>query len=178
MEIIDRLKKDLYIKDLVLKNFINLDDEEKEIVRGFRNNYFTRKWCYHENTISLSEHNEFIKELEKDNHNLYWLVEGSTGFIGVISLNRIDFENRNAYMGIYSKPGIKKVGSLLIECLKSICFDLADLHTLKLEVIDGNEKAINLYKKSGFSEEGRIRDFTFKEGKYRDVILMGIINGN
>ena len=50
------------------------------------------------------------------------------------------------------------------------------VHTHQSEVIDGNEKAINFYKKSGFKEEGQLKEFVFKNDKWLDVIVMGIIN--
>jgi sialic acid synthase SpsE len=43
------------------------------------------------------------------------------------------------------------------------------------EVIETNERAISFYKKTGFSEEGRLKEFVFKDGRWLDVIVMGII---
>jgi UDP-4-amino-4,6-dideoxy-N-acetyl-beta-L-altrosamine N-acetyltransferase len=48
------------------------------------------------------------------------------------------------------------------------------LHTLKLEVLENNERAINFFKKLGFKEEGRLREFVFKEDIWYDAIIMGI----
>lgn len=62
-----------------------------------------------------------------------------------------------------------------MECLQGLAFDTAHLHTLKAEVIETNKRAINFYKKSGFSEEGRLKEFVFKDGKWQDVIVIGII---
>jgi UDP-4-amino-4,6-dideoxy-N-acetyl-beta-L-altrosamine N-acetyltransferase len=97
-------------------------------------------------------------------------------YIGVIYLNRIDLKNKNAFLGIYANPkcDVKKKGDLLINCIKVLAFEICELHTLKLEVIDINEKAINLYKRSNFLEEGRLREYVFKNGKWHDVIVMGI----
>ena len=174
----EKLKKDFFFGNIVLKNFINLDDEEKEITRTLRNNELVREWCYHEHIISTGEHIPFIENLKKDNSNFYWLVKRNDEFIGVISLNRVDFENKNSYLGIYSNFKIRKVGDLLIDCLKKVTFEVANLHTLKLEVIEDNKKALNLYKKAGFKKEGELKDFVFKNGRYKKVILMGIINNN
>ena len=90
----------------------------------------------------------------------------------------MDLSNKNAYLGIYTNPyNVKRgTGYALIECLKVLAFDIANLHTLKLEVIEKNKRAISFYKKAGFSKEGILRDFVFKDGKWCDVIVMGIIN--
>lgn len=137
-----------------MKNFINLNEQEKEIVRNCRNNDSIREWCYLEHLISVEEHNNFIIRLEEDNRNFYWLVKNKDEYLGVINLTLVDFNNKNAYLGIYSNPHLKGVGSSLMECLKKVAFDVAHLHTLKLEVIEDNKKALNFFKKAGFVNEG------------------------
>ena len=117
-------------------------------------------------------------KLEEDNRNFYWLVKNKDEYLGVINLTLVDSNNKNAYLGIYSNPHLKGVGSSLMECLKKVAFDVAHLHTLKLEVIEDNEKALNFFKKAGFVNEGKLKDFVFKNGKYKNVIIMGIINKN
>lgn len=173
------LRSDFVLGEVILVNFINLTYEKTEMVRNWRNKESIRKWMYSNHIISPEEHSKFIEGLQKDNKNFYWLVEDKKEeYIGVVYLNRIDLENKNTYFGIYSNPDCKMSGAghLLIECLKKLAFDVATLHTLKLEVIVSNEIAINFYKKSGFNEEGRLKEFVFKDGKWHDVIVMGVLN--
>jgi RimJ/RimL family protein N-acetyltransferase len=42
-------------------------------------------------------------------------------------------------------------------------------------VINNNERAIAVYKKSGFTVEGVQRQAVFKEGAYLDVMQMSIL---
>ncbi len=173
------LRANFILGDFTVINFVNFTDKEVEIVRNWRNNEKVRKWMYSDQTITNEEHSLFIDRLQLDDKNFYWMTKDNKGnYIGVIYLNRVDFINKNAFIGIYSDPDnrISGAGNLLIECIKKLAFDKAELHTLKLEVIDNNERAINFYKKSGFEEEGRLREFVFKNGKWLDVIVMGIIN--
>ena len=175
------LKGDITIGDIRLLNFLNLNDEEKELVRNWRNHNGVRRWMYSDHIISREEHSMFIDGLKKDNKNFYWLAKNKDEkYMGVIYLNKVDFDNKNAYLGIYSEQTSRLSGSgkLLIECLGKLSFDILDLHSLKLEVIENNDRAIRFYEKSGFSEEGRLREFVFKDGKWCDVIVMGIIKRN
>jgi len=160
-------------------NFLNLSSEEREMVLNWRNHDNVRKWMYSDNIISLNEHINFIDQLAEDTSNYYWVVKNKDGiYFGTIYLNKIDFKNIHAYIGIYSNPytEIKNKGHLLIQCIKKLAFEVVELHTLKLEVIDNNQKAIYFYKKSGFNEEGRLKEFVFKDGQWHDVIIMGITN--
>ena len=170
------LKKNIELNGSELINFINLNDDEKEMIRNWRNHENVRNMMFSDHVITIEEHYKFIEGLRNEIKNFYWLVRKNRENIGTISLNRVDFKNSNAYIGIYTNPYLSGMGRLLIECLKKLAFDVGKLHTLKLEVIEDNEKAINFYKKAGFKDEGRLKEFVFKTNKWLDVIVMGIIN--
>jgi UDP-4-amino-4,6-dideoxy-N-acetyl-beta-L-altrosamine N-acetyltransferase len=152
------LRRNFEFEDIMLINFANLTDEEKEMVRKWRNNERIRKWMYSKHIISTEEHTSFIERLKDDLSNFYWLSKVGPGkYIGVIYLNRLDLINKHAYLGIYKNPDCKISGAglLLMGCLKSLAFDVANLQTLKLEVMSDNYHAIRFYKQTGFQEEGK-----------------------
>jgi len=172
------LKENFTFNGILLKNFTNASIEEKEMVRECRNNEGVRKWMYSDGVIYQEEHLNFIENLQKDNKNFYWIVYKDEKFIGVISLNNINFKNKNSYLGLYSNPfcKLKNKGYLLINCLKKLAFDTVELHSLKLEVIEENERSVDFYMKIGFKEEGLLKEFVLKDGKWLNVIIMGILN--
>lgn len=168
------------ICEFEVTNFIELSNDERRMVLDWRNHDNIRKWMYSDNIITEEEHLSFIDKLVTDNSRFYWIVKSKDEYFGTISFSKIDFKNKHAYLGIYSNPynTIKNKGHSLIQCIKKLAFEIADIHTLKLEVIENNEKAIQFYRKSGFNEEGRLKEFVFKDGKWHDVIIMGIINSS
>jgi UDP-4-amino-4,6-dideoxy-N-acetyl-beta-L-altrosamine N-acetyltransferase len=138
-----------------------------------------RQWSYSDHKISLEEHGAFIDGLEEDIHNAYWLVQDNlveARVIGVISLKEIDWENKSAFLGIYVNPEITSpgVGQVLMRCLKDLSFSVVNLDYLRLEVIVGNTRAIDFYKRSGFKEISRIVNHVFRNGKSYDAIIMEI----
>lgn len=161
-----------------LRNFINLTSEEKEMVRNWRNDKRIRRYMYQANIISKIEHINFVEKLKNETKDFYWLVNDNENYIGVIYLNKVDFIHKHAYLGIYANPKLKGVGSILMDCLKKLAFKIAKLHTLKLEVIETNERAIKFYKKHSFKEEGRLKEFVYRDGRWLDVIVMGVVNKN
>lgn len=172
-------KRDFIINGLELMNFINLSEDEKEIVRKWRNQPNIRKQMYSAHIISRKEHKEFINGLVKDSRNVYWLIkEKDKEYLGVIYLNRLDLRNKNAYLGIYSNCCCKSSGTgrLIIGCLIKLAFKILHLHSLKLEVIETNERALTFYKKSGFKKEGKLKEFVCKNDEWRDVIIMGMLD--
>ncbi|MHB0879017.1 MAG: GNAT family N-acetyltransferase [Anaerolineae bacterium] len=50
------------------------------------------------------------------------------------------------------------------------------LHRVSLHVYEHNPRAVRCYEKCGFVAEGRLRQAGFKEGKYFDILVMGILD--
>jgi UDP-4-amino-4,6-dideoxy-N-acetyl-beta-L-altrosamine N-acetyltransferase len=173
------LHKNMVVGDLLLCTFLNLAPEEIEMVRKWRNHEAIREWMYGNDIISREEHRAFIEGLKSDYRNFYWLVKNQAGYyLGVIDLKRVDLANRNAYLGIYANPESddRGRGHILMDCLKRLAFDVINLHVLKLEVIAENSRAIDFYRREGFQEEGRLKEFVFKGDRWLDVMVMGIMN--
>ena len=54
-------------------------------------------------------------------------------------------------------------------------FNDLNLNRIYLTVLVENTRAIKLYVKAGFSEEGREREAIFKNGRFHDLILMAVL---
>lgn len=168
------LLNDFDLINLKLKNFINTSEEEKYSILEWRNHKSIRKWMYSDKVIDLNEHLNFIDNLKYDKKKFFWLA----GDIGVVYLNRVDFYNKNAYLGIYLNPLVPNEGKgiFLGKALLEIAFEIIKLHSLRLEVIEDNYRARKFYEKLGFKEEGCLIDFVNKNGNWKNVIIMGKIN--
>ena len=68
-----------------------------------------------------------------------------------------------------------ELGVLLEKAALHLAFEVARLHTLKLEAIEDNDRAVSFYKRMGFQEEGRLREFVFKDNQWKHVIVMGMV---
>ena len=53
-----------------------------------------------------------------------------------------------------------------------------DLHRIELEVYDFNPRAIHVYKKAGFIQEGIRRDVLLWDGKYQSAIVMSMLKSD
>lgn len=175
------LQNKLCFRDFNILPFPSLTRSLREEVRCMRNHPEVRKWMYQKHEITKKEHATFIKSLKTDRHNGYWLVKNKNGCrVGVIGLHRLDLKNKNAYLGIYANPleRFSGQGAILMDCLKYLAFSKLRLHSLKLEVIASNKHALRFYRKAGFVREGQLKEFVLVDGKWCDVCVMGIINGN
>lgn len=64
------------------------------------------------------------------------------------------------------------VGRALLEQLVELGERFLGLRRIELTVYTDNERAVRIYRRAGFEEEGRRRAFAFREGGYADVIVM------
>jgi RimJ/RimL family protein N-acetyltransferase len=66
-------------------------------------------------------------------------------------------------------------GTAAVELLLQYAFRDWNLHRVQLFVIDGNAAAIRTYEKCGFKREGVLRQAVYADGRYRDLIVMGVL---
>jgi diamine N-acetyltransferase len=69
----------------------------------------------------------------------------------------------------YATEAVRQVADL--------AFQQMGLHRLYLHVFADNEAAIALYGLAGFCQEGLLREHVWKDGHFRDVLVMGRLCG-
>jgi RimJ/RimL family protein N-acetyltransferase len=62
-----------------------------------------------------------------------------------------------------------------VNTLLEYAFMHRNAHKVWLEVADDNERAIRSYRSCGFVQEGRVRETAWRDGRYVDEIVMGIL---
>ena len=100
--------------------------------------------------------------------------------VGGAGLFSFDHQASHAELGIVI--GAKKYwdrghGTNIVRLLLRHAFDSLNLHRVSLVVFESNPRAIRVYKKVGFVEEGRMRESHFSGGKYCDTLMMSVLRG-
>jgi RimJ/RimL family protein N-acetyltransferase len=97
--------------------------------------------------------------------------------VGELTLHRIDWFNRSAGFGIYisKEHQGKGYGTEASRLLINHAFKTLNLNRLWLRVLKTNDNARLLHKRLGFVEEGVMRKDIFRDGKYIDTIMMGLL---
>ncbi|MFC5604404.1 GNAT family N-acetyltransferase [Sporosarcina koreensis] len=125
----------------------------------------------------------FVKNITGSHNSKGYIIEEiSTGKpIGVTSLINIDYRNRNAECIIdigeknyWSKGFGREAFQLLLE----FAFKELNLHKVFLRVFSYNERAIRLYQKLGFNEEGNLKEQLYRNGSWHGVVFMGLLKSN
>lgn len=106
------------------------------------------------------------------------LAEGK--MIGGIGLEDGSPENRSATLGIAIGDKAYWNGGYGTDAMRVLCrfgFEHMNLHRIQLEVYEGNDRAKHVYEKIGFVLEGTRRQAHFRYGRYKDVHIMGLLEG-
>ena len=109
--------------------------------------------------------------------NLAICLRGEAEHIGNAYLREIDWVSRKAILHIFigsKKQRGKGYGKQAVQQLLQHAFLDLNLNRVELEVLADNAPAIRIYEQSGFVAEGRLRDYAFKNGEYKDALVMGI----
>lgn len=124
-----------------------------------------RQWLSNQSSYTRGEYQFAIEDFEGD-------------LVGRCGIIKLDWKNRVAELAImvgtpYRHRGY---GKEAMELLVSFCFREMNLHRLKVTVFAFNTPAIKTYEHCGFVREGLLREEIFRDGEYRDVVIMGLLN--
>ncbi len=99
-------------------------------------------------------------------------------FIGYGMIALIDRYNRRCKIGVTigdrSQWGRGYAGEAL-QAVIDYCFQELNMNRIGAEIYDFNLRSIRLFEKLGFRREGALRQAVFKDGKFHDELLYGLL---
>jgi len=102
---------------------------------------------------------------------------GDSSHIGNVYLHEINWVWRTAKMGIFigdrQRRG-KGLGSSAIRQILAYAFEHLNLRRIHFSVLEDNTAARKVYEKCGFTTEGVLPQHVYKDGRYHNVVLMGL----
>lgn len=128
--------------------------------------------------IGLAQQHHWFAHLHNSATARYYILcSADIDFLGIVRTDEIDVINRSMRIGgdILPEYQGKGYGRKMFALLKTYCFDYLNMHRLWLLVLDTNTRAMALYTKSGFVEEGRQREAIYRAGAYADYIMMSML---
>lgn len=115
----------------------------------------------------------------KDNYSFAIETLDDKKYIGGCGINEIDWKNSVVTVGIFigdKEYWGKGYGTDAMMVLVKFIFEQMNLHKIKLHVYSFNVRAIKSYEKCGFVREGLLRQEMYRDGKYSDEVVMGLLS--
>ena len=133
--------------------------------------------------VNLQSQEEFIEHSRKSTSDVVFgvVAKDNDRLIGCTGLHDFDQVNRHCFLGILIGDTTnwgKGYGTEAIRLVTKYAFESLNFNRVWLHVYDFNERGIKAYEKVGFKREGVLRQHTYREGRYHDVLSMAILRSD
>jgi len=130
--------------------------------------------------VSESEHRAWFQSIQKrDDAVIFGIRRRDTDeLVGTCQLVDVHPLHRHAELRIRIGTSQHRgcgFGSQAIELLLAFGFGDLNLHRIFLYVFEDNDRAIQVYRNSGFVEEGRLRDAAYVDGRFTTIVVMSVL---
>jgi len=155
--------------------------EDTENIIKWRNSDSVRRNFIYQGLFTKESHENWIHTMVETGKVVQMIImESKTDTpVGSVYVRDIDHTHHKAEYGIFigdeSARG-KGYGTAAAKLMIQYCFEELRLHKLMLRVYAENPQAIRSYEKAGFEKEAYLRDDVCIDGKYKDIVLMAILN--
>ncbi|MCI4371068.1 MAG: GNAT family N-acetyltransferase [Thermoplasmata archaeon] len=128
--------------------------------------------------VTLAEEERLFRDYERRTDEHIFAIEVDGVHIGNLGLHKIERAHRKADVGIVigeSDYWSKGYGTEAMRVALRYGFEVLGLNKISLDVLEYNERAIRTYERLGFRREGLHREDVYKDGRFVNVIRMGIL---
>lgn len=158
-----------------------IEREDLELLRAMFNDEAIEQlvvgWAF---PLARQQQEDWYDQNIGNTSSLRLIIETDAGdAVGVIMLKDIDWKNRRATHGIKlarASDRARGIGTDALRAIMRYAFNELQLHRLDSVILEGNEPSYHLHcAKCGWTPEGRQRQAIYKNGRYHDLLLIGIL---
>jgi RimJ/RimL family protein N-acetyltransferase len=150
-----------------------------ECARAYMNDGEGQVWEPGEFTPTEEAERQWITQLFKNPKEILIVAEVEGQIVANLDFHAAT-RRRRMHVGGFGLSCLPKyrglgIGSLLIQEMLKWAKSTGHFEKVNLNVLSNNPRAIGLYEKFGFIEEGRrLKEFKYTDGSYADEINMGL----
>jgi RimJ/RimL family protein N-acetyltransferase len=161
-----------------------LDPANAETARAWVNDPVTHRWMLSgQEHVTEEAEIAFFEETEHARADgtayRFEIHAGDDGrLIGIAGFEHVSAYHRHAELGIMIGPAEERGRGFGGDTLRTLLrhgFEDLRLHSIRICVFEGNERAHALYKRLGFTETGRDRETCLISGEMRDLVRLDML---
>lgn len=157
-----------------------VEEEDLDLIVKWRNDPEILRWLFSYLPLSHPKQKKWYeKYVEDDTQEIFVIEMKEKTPVGTVGLSNIDHRNQKAELGILIDKNWQKkgIGKEALELLIDLAWSEMNMRKIKALVFEENEAAIKLYKSCGFVEEGVLKKEAYKDGEFKDVVVMALLRG-
>ncbi len=157
-----------------------LEREDAALAASYVNDPEVRRTLHRQDPKNLIAEEEFIAKTSSMPDGLVLGIAKKDGdlLVGLTGLHDIQRNARHAVFGIAigaKDDWGKGFGTEATALMVRHAFETLNLNRVWLLVHEDNARGIRAYEKAGFRREGLLRQHGFREGRYVNEVLMGVL---
>jgi len=159
-----------------------LEEEDLAQLRDWRNDDRLRHGFREYRLLNMANQRDWFSHISRSREVEMFGIEleviskiPTRKLVGVCGLCNINWVNRAAEVSLYIVPERPGVSELALELLRQKAFEEFGLRRLWAEVYDFRAVSIARLERCGYVLEGRMREHVFKQGKYHDSLIYGLL---
>jgi RimJ/RimL family protein N-acetyltransferase len=155
-----------------------VEERDLDLIVRWRNHPNNRRFFFSSIPIYPGGQKKWYEDLMVDQNRIVFMIdrlEGKT--VGMIAIDNIDWHNRECEGGqLVVDPDERRLGFAeeAAHLLAQYAFEELNMHRAYVVIFPFNP-TIDLVKKMGFKEEGRLREAVYSGGKYHDKVILGML---
>jgi len=100
------------------------------------------------------------------------------GHVGLYKIDRIAKKTEYGILIADDESRGKGYGTMSTKLMVGYAFKTLGMHKVTAEVLSENVQSLAMFKKCGFSIDGRLRDDVYKNNRYYDVLSLSILSSD
>lgn len=152
-----------------------VEEGDAELIHGWMNHPEIWRSMDYERPVSAADVRDDIERSRTEGYPFIIAVEERP--IGRIGLNQFRRRDRICSLYMYiGEPAFwgKGYARDAVMALMGFAFDRWDLHQIELWTLGDNNRALATFKRAGFEVEARLRDRSWKDGRWVDRVVMSV----
>lgn len=124
----------------------------------------------------LSEFEQYDSDFLQDNA-IHWSIIANGSYIGSFEAWGFKSAHKRVSIGCIIEPRHRGKGYAgeALNCVLLYLFKDRGIHRVQLYVDPRNIRATSFFKKHGFKEEGRLRDYEIENENHIDIVIMSLL---
>lgn len=128
--------------------------------------------------LSAEQQDRWFDNHMNDADKRFVIEDSEFGAVGILRFSDLDWKNKEATIGFKiadQEHRGKGIGTDAYMAMIRYCFDELGLHRINASYFDNNIASKTVHQKCGFVEEGKTRESKFQNGRYYDMVFVGLL---
>ena len=157
--------------------------DDTDLIVKWRNQENVIKYFFYRKEFTKEGHETWLREKVETGQVVQFVVcmKENDRPVGSTFLRDIDMDHMKAEFGFFlGEEDVRGrgIGKDILSLTLDYAFNTMKLHRVYARAFETNKPSVGSFLKNGFKQEGLLKDSVFADGKFHDVVVMGIINPN